>query len=67
MRRALLRRSELYGASLLPHQKEDSMRRSIDELNMQFYELDHEDAIEKVEAQAKRRLEQMKERRRGVI
>jgi len=42
------------------------MRRSLDELNMQFYELDHGDAIEKVEAQAKRRLEQMKERRRGA-
>jgi hypothetical protein len=65
-RRALLRRSEMYGASLLPHQKEDSMRRSIDELNMQMYELDHEDAIARVEVLAKRRLEQMKERRRGA-
>ena len=65
-RRALLRRSEMYGASLLPHQKEDSMRRSLDELNMQFYELDHGDVIEKVEGMAKRRLEQMRERRRGV-
>jgi hypothetical protein len=65
-RRALLRRSEMYGASLLPHQKEDSMRRSIDELNMQMYELDHEDAIARVEGLAKRRLEQMRERRRGV-
>jgi hypothetical protein len=65
-RRALLRRSEMYGASLLPHQKEDSMRRSIDELNIQFYELDHEDAIARVEELAKRRLEQMRERRRGV-
>ena len=56
----------MYGASLLPHQKEDSMRRSIDELNMQMYELDHEDAIARIEALAKRRLEQMKERRRGA-
>ena len=56
----------MYGASLLPHQKEDSMRRSLDELNMQFYELDHGDVIEKVERMAKRRLEQMRERRRGV-
>jgi len=65
-RRALLRRSEMYGASLLPHQKEDSMRRSIDELNMQMYELDHEDAIARIEALAKRRLEQIRERRRGA-
>jgi hypothetical protein len=66
VRRALLRRSEMYGASLLPHQKENTMRRSIDDLNIQFYELDHGEAIEKVEAMAKQRLEQMKERRRGV-
>jgi len=42
------------------------MRRSIDELNIQFYELDHGDAIEKIEVLAKQRLEQMKERRRGA-
>jgi hypothetical protein len=42
------------------------MRRSLDELNMQFYELDHEDAIQEIETLAKRRLEQMKERRRGA-
>ena len=65
-RRTLSRRSEMYSASLLPHQKEDAMRRSLDELNMQMYELDHEDAIARVEALAKRRLEEMKERRRGV-
>jgi len=65
-RRALLRRSEMYGASLLPHQKEDSMRRSLDELNIQFYELDHGDAIARIEELAKQRLEQMKERRRGA-
>jgi hypothetical protein len=56
----------MYGASLLPHQKENTMRRSLDDLNMQFYELDHEDAIAKVEELARRRLEQMKERRRGA-
>ena len=56
----------MYSASLLPHQKEDAMRRSLDELNMQFYELDHGDTIEKVEMLAKQRLEQMRERRRGV-
>ena len=66
LRRMLRRRSELYGASLLPHQKESSMRRSLDELNMQIYELDHGDEIEKAEAMAKQRLEQMKEHRRGV-
>jgi hypothetical protein len=56
----------MYSASLLPHQKEDSMRRSLDELNLQFYELDHADAIDKVETLARRRLEQIRERRRGA-
>lgn len=66
MRRILLRRSERYGASLLPHQKEDSMRRSLDDLRLQMYELDHEGEIADIDAQAKRRLEQMRERRRGA-
>jgi hypothetical protein len=42
------------------------MRRSLDELNIQFYELDHGDAIARIEELAKQRLEQMKERRRGA-
>jgi len=42
------------------------MRRSIDDLSMQMYEIDHGDEIEKAEAMAKQRLEKMKERRRGV-
>ena len=66
MRRALRRRWEMYGASLLPYQKENVMRRSIDDLSMQMYEIDHGDEIEKTEVLAKQRLEQMKEHRRGV-
>jgi hypothetical protein len=65
-RKALMRRSEMYGASLLPHQTETTMRRSIDDLGLQMYEIDHEDAIARIEGLAKRRLEQMKERRRGA-
>jgi len=42
------------------------MRRSIDDLGLQMYEIDHEDAIARIEGLAKRRLEQMKERRRGA-
>jgi len=64
-RRALLRRSELYGASLLPHQKEQYMRRTLDELRLRLYEMDHEDDIAEVEAMAKQRLEALKAKRRG--
>lgn len=66
-RRVLQRRSEAYAAALLPHQMETDMRRTLDALSLQFYELDHADEIEDIDALAKRRLEDMKNKRgRGL-
>lgn len=56
----------MYGAALLPHQENASMRRTLEELNMQLYEIDNEDDIEKVEDMARKRLEEIRRRRRGV-
>ena len=63
-RRALLRRAEMFGASLLPHQEAKHMRQTIDELNLQIYELDREEDIAEVEKAAHERLEEIRAKRK---
>ncbi|MCK9598418.1 MAG: hypothetical protein WC583_02730 [Candidatus Omnitrophota bacterium] len=64
-RRVLLRREEMYAAALLPNQKKAMIERMFNSLRAQFYEIDHEEEIAGVEELAKRRLAEMRERRRA--
>jgi len=55
-RSVLTRRMELCEAALLPHLRQESINRTMDELKYKIYELDNEQEIEDIEAMAKRRL-----------
>ena len=63
-RKRLLRISELYQASLLPHQSEYSMNKVLDELKCNLYEIDNEDHVANIENEARRRFEEMKNKRK---
>ena len=55
-RSVLTRRREMCEAALLPHLRQESINRTLDELRFSTYELDHGEEIEEIEAMAKRRL-----------
>jgi hypothetical protein len=55
-RSVLTRRREMCEAALLPHLRQESINRTIDELRFGTYELDHGEEIEEIEEMAKRRL-----------
>ena len=55
-RSVLTRRREMCEAALLPHLRQESINRTLDELRFAMYELDHGEEIEDIEAMAKRRL-----------
>ena len=58
--RVLWRRSEMYGAALLPNQREESIRRALDDLDGQLYVIENEDEIDGIEKEAKRRLDEVR-------
>lgn len=62
-RRALERRRDLYEAALLPNQKD--IGAAVNGLEMEMYALDNEDRIEMVEAMARKRLQEIKAKRRA--
>ena len=62
--RALIRRSENYAASLLPHREAEKVNKEIEKLELTFYEAEHEDEIEEAERDMREHLEKMKGKRR---
>jgi len=61
-RTVLMRRREMCEAALLPHYRQESINRTMDGLGMALYEIDHGDEIEAIEAMAKKRLEEIREK-----
>jgi len=55
---------DAYSASLLPYQKTNYIKSTIDQLHYQIYGLENEDAIEAVEEMAKKRLLEIRERKK---
>lgn len=62
--RSLIRRSENYAASLLPHREAKDVNAEIERLQLKFYEAEHEDEIEEAERDMREHLERMKNKRR---
>jgi hypothetical protein len=62
---ALIRRSENYAASLLPHREAGKVNEEIKKLELTFYEAEHEDEIDEAERDMREYLEKkMKGNRR---
>jgi len=60
--RALIRRSESYAASLLPHREAKDVNAEIERLQLKFYEAEHEDEIEEAERDMREHLAKLKRR-----
>ena len=60
--RTLIRRSENYAASLLPHREAKDVNAEIERLQLKFYEAEHEDEIEEAERDMREHLAKLKRR-----
>jgi len=63
--RALTRRAEAYSASLLPYQGKSVIKTRLDEIRWRLYDLENEEEIDDIEAEASKRLRKMREERKA--
>jgi hypothetical protein len=60
----LKKRMDAYTASLLPHQESAYIKAQIDELRYQIFDLDNEEEVSEIEEMAKKRLQEIREKRK---
>jgi hypothetical protein len=58
-----LDRGERYAASLLPHRRSEDVNREITKLEMEVYNLEHEEEVDRVEKMARKRLEEIRKKK----
>jgi len=70
VRRRLERREEAYNVILLPHQKPEEIRKEVESIHWQIYELEHGDDLDELDRRAqekrKRDAPKLKPRKKGV-